>query len=466
MRKVLTVPDLPRGDTFFSRDKHFYKTFFRLFLILTAQNIITYSVNVADNVMLGVYNQTALSGAAAVNQIQYVLQQLTMGGIGEGLVVLASQYWGKRRTEPIQRLIGIALLCALVIGILLTSAAFLLPQQMVALFTDKPAIQAKAVEYLSIVRYSYIVFMITSILLASLRSVQVVGIAFRLSVMSLFINVGINYLLIFGALGFPEMGIRGAAIGTLIARCAELLVLLLYCRKKDLPFRFHLRKLFPPKKSLFRDYLKVTLPCAVSAILFSCSVAMQTVIFGHLSGDAIAANSAAGTLFQYCKMIPISASSAAAVWIGRTVGSGDLSNLRSYVRTLQILFVGIGILANGILLLIATPILGLYALTPTALAHAHGMVLALSITGMGTAYEMPAMCGIIRGGGDSRFVMISDFIYSWGLAVPLSLLSAFVFRWPVAVIAFCMNVDQIIKCLSVGIKTNRYTWIKSLTDKQ
>lgn len=465
MRKALTASDLPRGDMFFSRDKNFYKTFFRLFLILTAQNIITYSVNVADNIMLGVYNQTALSGAAAVNQIQYVLQQLTMGGIAEGLVVLASQYWGKRRTEPIQRLTGIALICAFVIGSLLSAAAFLLPEKMVALFTDQPAIQAEALQYLSIVRYSYVIFMVTSILLASLRSVQVVGIAFRLSVMSLFLNIGINYLLIFGAFGFPEMGIRGAAVGTLIARCAELFVLLLYCRKKDLPFRFHLRKLFPPEKSLFRDYLKVTIPCAVSAILFSCSVALQTVIFGHLSEDAIAANSAAGTLFQYCKMIPISASSAAAVWIGRTVGSGDLSRLRSYVRTLQILFVGIGLTASSLLLLISGPILGLYALTPTALSHAHGMILALAITGMGTAYEMPAMCGIIRGGGDTRFVMLSDFVYSWGMAVPLSLLSAFVFKWPVAVIAFCMNADQIVKCLSVGIKTNRYTWIKSLTNK-
>lgn len=456
--------EIPRDGSFFSRDGAFYRGFFRLFLILALQNIVTYSVNVADNVMLGAYSQTALSGAAAVNQIQYVLQQFTNMGLGEGLVVLCSQYWGRRRTDEIQRLTGAALCTAMAFGGMLTAAAFAAPEAMAALFTDDAAIQAEAVAYLRLMRWSYLAFMATGVLLAALRSVQVVGVAFRLSVMTLVVNAGINNLLIFGRFGLPELGIRGAAIGTLTARYLELAVLLCYCAKsRALPFRFRLGAMFPPGRGVLRDYLRVTAPCAVSALLFSGAVAMQTVIFGHLSADAIAANSAAGTLFQYCKMIPISASAATAVWIGKMVGRGDWKSLRATVHTLQALYAALGLVVAALLLAISGPILSLYDLSDGARACAARMIAVLAVTSVGTAYEMPCLTGIIRGGGDTGYVMRNDIIYSWLVTVPLSLAAAFWWKWPVPAVTFCMNVDQILKCFTVGWKTNRYTWIKKLT---
>lgn len=453
---------LPRGEHFLSREPAFYKSFFRLFLLLTLQNIVTYSVNVADNVMLGSFSQTALSGAAAVNQLQYVLQQLINMGLCEGLIMLASQYWGQKDTDAIRRLTGIALCLGWAAGLLLTLAAFLFPRALVGLFTDDAAILAQGVAYLSILRLSYPVFITTLILLAALRSMQIVSIAFRLSVMTLLVNAGINFVLIFGRFGFPCLGVRGAAIGTLIARCLELLVLLLYIRKSRLPVRPASDK--PPRvsRALLGDFLRVSLPCCVSSLLFSSAVAMQTAILGHLSADALAANSAAGTLFQYCKMIPISASAAAGVFIGRVIGSGDLSGLRGYVRTLQVLFLCIGLLVCVLLLAISRALLSLYALTPQALAYARQIILVLSITSIGTAYEMPSMCGICRGGGDSRFVMCMDIFFSWCVVVPLSLCAAFVLRLDIASVVFFMNCDQILKCIPVFIKTNRYTFIKKL----
>ena len=213
-----SVPDLPYGDHFFTRDGSFYSTWLRLFLLLAFQNIITYSVNVADNVMLGVYDQTALSGAAAVNQLQYILQQVIGGGLGDGLVVLGAQLWGRRDTDGLQNLAGYALKCGWIIGLLLTAVAFVTPDGLVSLFTNDAAIIAEGAAYLRVMRWSYLIFITTSLLLSLLRSVQIAGIAFRLSVMTLIVNVGINRVLIFGELGFPEMGIRGAAIGTLAAR--------------------------------------------------------------------------------------------------------------------------------------------------------------------------------------------------------------------------------------------------------
>ncbi|MEG0741172.1 MAG: MATE family efflux transporter [Clostridia bacterium] len=454
--KVLT------SEPFFSRDRGFYKSFFQMMLIIALQNMITYSVNMADNVMLGAYDQTVLAGAAAVNQIQYILQQFTMMGLGEGLVILAGQYWGRGNTQRVQKLVGTALLCGLAAGGALTLVAFLSPLSLISLFTDTVAVQRQALAYLSIVRWTYLIFVVSNLLLVALRSMQIVKIAFQVSCVALVLNVCINYALIFGKLGMPEMGIEGAAIGTLIARFVELLIVLWYYRKGKMPVRFHVRQMFVLDKQLFGDFLKVSVPCVLSALLFSSAVAIQTVIFGHLSEDALAAASASGTLFQYCKMIPVSAAAAASVWISKTIGSGQRSQLHAYVRTLQVLFLAIGVLLCALLLCVRGPVLSLYAISPQAREYAMQMLLVQAIISIGMAYQMPCQVGVIRGGGDTRYSMISDLIYSWLFTVPLGLLSAFVWGWPFIAVTFCLNCDQLLKCLTVGIKINRYTWIREL----
>ena len=454
----------PRGEHFFTRDRSFYGSWLRLFLVLALQNIITYSVNVADNVMLGSYSQAALSGAAVINQIQYVLQSVTLSGIGEGLVTLGAQYWGRKDTAAIRRITRTALIAGWALGAALTLWAFAAPETMVRLFTTDEEIVAEGVRYLSVMRYTYLIFITTSVLLCMLRSVQIAGIAFRLSVMTLLVNVSINYCLIFGHFGFPELGIRGAAIGTLIARVLELAVLLAYLllSRRD-AVRALVRQAGSRAAGLARDYGRVTVPCVLSSLLFSLSVAMQTVIMGHLNGDAIAANSATSVLFQYAKMIPISAAAATGVIIGKTVGSGDLSDLRARVRTLQVIFLGTGLMFSGGLLLISGPVLSLYRMTEQAMTYAGQMIAVMAVTSFFTGYQMPCLTGIIRGGGDARSVLRMDILLGWGLAMPLSLCAAFWWGWSVPAITFCLNVDQIAKAAAVTWKINRYTWVKKLT---
>lgn len=457
---------LPAGETFLTRDRGFYTAFFRMLLGLALQNILTYSVNVADNLMLGSYSQTVLAGAAAVNQIQYILQQFTIMGLGQGLVILSSRLWGGRDTAGQQRLLGAALLSGWGTGLLLTAAVSLWPRQVVELFTSEAAVQQEAVAYLDILRWTYLLFITTNLLLASLRSVQLVTVAFRASLAALAVNVSINYCLIFGRFGLPELGIRGAAVGTVTARCVELAVVLFYLRRKDLPIRYSLREIFRVGRRTVGTYWRVSVPCIVSALLFSCATAVQTAIFGHISEDAMAAASAAGTLFQYLKMVPTSAAAAANVWIAKTIGGGDPRELRAYVRTLQMLFVSLGALICLVLLVLRTPVLSLYAMTERARQYAMQILLVQALISVGMAYQMPCQLGIIHGGGDTRYSMISDIIYSWVYTVPLGLLAAFVWHWPVMAVALCLNSDQILKCLTVGIKTNRYTWIRVLTPAQ
>lgn len=199
------------------KEKSFYKTFISLCLPIVLQNVIALSVNLADNLMLGRYGESSLSGVTAVNQIQFIYQNLLMG-IGDGLVILASQYWGKKQTEPIKKVACTAMRTALVMMAILFLLVSLFPAQAVGLFTEDKAILAEGVKYLKIVRFTYPFFCVTTILLAVLRSTEVVRIAFYLSLSTLCVNCSINWLLIYGHFGLPRMGVQGAAIGTLTAR--------------------------------------------------------------------------------------------------------------------------------------------------------------------------------------------------------------------------------------------------------
>ena len=198
-------------------NKQFYKRFCALYIMLVLQNVVTLSVNLLDNMMIGSYSEIALSGVAAVNQIQFVYQQLLMA-LGDGLVIFCSQYWGKRQTEPMKKIAA----SAMQIGVLFATVLFLLmsvfPHKVVGIFTPDQGIIQQGVEYLSIVRFTFLFFAVTQILLATLRSVEIVRIALYLSFISLATNGGINWLLIYGNLGAPEMGVAGAAVGTLVAR--------------------------------------------------------------------------------------------------------------------------------------------------------------------------------------------------------------------------------------------------------
>ncbi|MFP3156230.1 polysaccharide biosynthesis C-terminal domain-containing protein [Lachnospiraceae bacterium ZAX-1] len=475
-----------------TRDRSFYKRFFGLMGFLVFQNLIVYSVNVADNIMLGSYSQNALSGAAAVNQIQFVLQQITLG-IGEGLVVLASQYWGQRKLSPIRKLILIALEIGIFLGMLLTVAVSIAPNQIMGIFTDDRQIVAQGIQYLSIMRFTYVIFMITQVLLAALRSMEVVKIGFYISITTLLINIGINYTLIYGNFGMPRLGIVGAAIGTLTARCIELLIILYFCFIKDKTFwkdkgsakkgetfgkngvwkkremfagnrpKFVFFALRKPDRGLLKDYVKVSLPVIAAQTLFGISVGMQTVVLGHLTADAIAANSVATTLFQYLKIIAIGAASATSILIGKAVGEGNLSKIKEYSKTLQCIYVLIGLTISACLLLLKGPLLSLYALTPKALKLADQILILLSITCIGTSYQMPTLGGIVRGGGDTKFILKMDLISIWVIMYPLSFLAAFYWKLPtIAVVAF-LNSDQVFKCIPAVMKVNKYNWIKKLT---
>ena len=449
---------------FFVRDRQFYRSFFYLLVVVALQNVVAYSVNMADNLMLGSYSQEALSGAATVNQIQFLVQQATIA-IGDGMVMLNAQYWGRWELGPIRTVTGVALKAGLAFGAGMLALTTLFPHWLVGLFTSDARIIEAGVEYLSTIRFTYLFYILTTILMASLRSVETVGISFGISVVSLVLDVCINYTLIFGRFGFPEMGIRGAAIGTLAARITEFCIVLFYILRVDRRLRLFSANPFRRCRELERDYWRVALPVISTNLLWSAATPIQTAILGRLSSDAIAANSVSTTLFQYLKVVTVSEASSTSVTMGRAIGSGvtQPDRLRPYVRTLQAIFLAIGLVLGGVLLLIRGPLLSLYVLSPQATRLASQLMVLMAFIFVGMAYQMPVASGIIRGSGDIRFSMYLNLISTWGIVMPLSFAGAFWWKLPVFWVVFLLNSDQLFKCLPVALRVNHYKWIHVLT---
>lgn len=442
--------------------RSFYRNFFMIYIALVLQNVVTLSVNLADNMMLGAYSEISLSGVAAVNQIQFVYQQLLLA-LGDGLVIFCSQYWGKKMTGPMKRIAATAMQAGLLICALLFFLVSMFPVQALRLFTTDEAIIAEGVRYLGIIRFTYLFFAITQILLATLRSVEIVKIAFLLSVQTFFINCGINYVLIYGKFGAPELGVAGAAIGTLVARIVECIVLICYVRKKEKNLRIRLKDYLKFDKVLCVDYIKITAPMLLVQGLWGLNTAMQTVILGHMTAAAIAANSVASTLFLLVKSIPVGAASTASIMIGKKIGEGDLDVVKNYARVLQKMFVVIGIISGILLFFLRIPVLRLYDLSENTREMANTFLIILSIVAVGMSYQMPTNNGIIRGGGNAMFVVKMDIISIWGIVIPLSLIMAFVVKASPVVVVCCLNADQIFKCVPAFLEANYGKWIRKLT---
>jgi len=448
--------------SFVVREKSFYKWFFSLFISIALQALISFVVNFADNIMIGMYAQSSMSGVSLVNQIQYLLMQISTG-IASGVVVLSAQYWGKGEVEPIRRIIALGMKFALLTGAIFTIVTHFYPAQCLSLLTDEPEIIEQGVEYLTYISFTYLVFTFSNTLILSYRSVESTKIAPVAALCSLVVNVFLNYLLIFGNLGFPEMGAKGAGLATLTARLAELLIVVIYVRFVDKKLKIRFSSWLKPDWEYLWDYLRVSIPVVAACASWGVGTFLQASILGHVGASAVAANSIASTMFQTSTIFYRGTTGASSIIIGKTIGAGQTDKIRTYSRTIQLLFLGFGIVSALIIMLLRSFILDYYTLTSEARSLTRTFMLILAITVVGTSYEYPVVAGIIQSGGDTKYGLIVDTAFTFLFTLPLSYISAFVFRWPPEVTYLCLKLDQIAKCLPNGIKVNRYKWIRVLT---
>ena len=466
MKKANYTPIPPDTDPkvlgLFTRNRSFYKMFFPLLLVITLQQLAALAVNMADNLMLGRYTELALSGATLVNQIQFVLQQVA-AAIGMGIVVLAAQYWGQRRLEPIKKVINIGVKSGLLVGLVFLAAAKLFPEALLSLFTNDGTVIAEGVKYLRVICWTYPVFALSNSLMYSLQAVETATIGTVMSISTICINVCLNWCLIYGNLGAPELGIVGAAVATLVSRIVELVIILIYVLKVDKKLRMKWRDLLPFDFTYLRDYVKVSIPIVLSGLLWGVAQAAQAAVLGHISATVIAANSIAIIISQIFAVVGMSSANAASVVMGKTIGGGRLDLVRSYAKTMQGVFLLIGVIFGGAMFLLKDFIVGFYTVSAETRALALQFITVMSISTVGTCYEYPVEGGVIAGGGDTKYAAWMDNLFMWLFTIPAAFLSAFVFRWS-PVVTFCfLKADQLLKCLPNAIVCNRYRWVRILT---
>ena len=298
--------------------------------------------------MLGTYSELALSGATLVNQIQFTLQQIS-SGIGMGIVVLASQYWGRKDVKPIKKIISMGVKFGFLAGVLFFIVTIAMPENVLSLFTGDEEVIQEGMGYLRIICWTYLIYSVSSSLMYSLQSVETAVVGTVMSLSTICINVFLNYCLIYGNLGAPELGIEGAAAATLVSRTVELVIVFTYLLFIDGKLRMKLRDILQLDFTYFKDYIRVASPLVVSGALWGVAQASQTSILGHISAEAVAANSIAVIVFQIFAVAGMACANTASVTMGKTIGQGRLDRVRSYAKTMQGIFLIVGLLSAGLL---------------------------------------------------------------------------------------------------------------------
>lgn len=445
----------------FTKDKSFYRSLFLLSLPIALQNLVTFAVGLADNVMIGALGDTAVSGVYMGNQIQTLLQVFS-GGIEGSILILAAQYWGRRDTESIRKIVAIGMRFSLAFGAILTLTCATVPRFVISLFSKNAGIVETGAQYLGIVCFSYVFFCLTQALIASMRSVETARIGFYVSLVSLVVNVALNYLLIFGKAGLPALGVRGAAIATLVARMVETAIMLVFVLRIDAKLKFRFGEILHTDRTLLRDFIRYGSPIIAGQIVWACNMMSNSAIMGRFDESVITGLSITNTMNNLCYVVMNGMAGAVGIITGKTIGAGKEEKMREYARTVQVIFLALGFLTSGLLQLVRVPFISLYRVSAAAVASANQLLNVLSVTIIGTCYQCACLFGLVKSGGDISFVFKNDAIFVFLVVIPSALLAAHLGAAPWIVFA-CLKCDQILKCFVAAVKINRFNWIKNLT---
>ena len=330
----------------FTKDRSFYRSLVTLAVPISLQNLVTFAVSFADNVMIGSLGDDAISGVYIGGQLQSVLQMF-VGGIEGAILILAAQYWGKKDTQSIRKVVSTGIKFALAVGLLSSLVAVLFPQWVIRAFTTEPGVIQEGAAYVQIVGFTYLFFSVSQVMIAAMRSVETARIGLYISCMALVINVCLNYVFIFGHFGFPAMGVRGAALATLVSQFAICVVGVGYVFFVDKKLRFGLKDLLHTDRQLLRDFIRYGLPVIGGQVVWAINSLANTKILGYYSAGVIAAASITGMLHNLVYVWMNGMSSAVGIITGKTVGAGQYEKMKEYSKTVQMIFLFVGLISGA-----------------------------------------------------------------------------------------------------------------------
>lgn len=440
----------------------FYRNIIALVIPMALQNLINVGVTATDVIMLGAVGETALSGASLAGQVQYIMT-LFLFGLTSGATVLTAQYWGKGDYTAIEKILGMTVKAAVIVTAVFTVAALAVPEHLMQIFTSDPTVIQEGTGYLRIVAFSYIMMGITQSYLYIMRSVERVVVATVVYLASLLCNIVMNSIFIFGLMGVPAMGVRGAALGTLCARILEVVLVAGYARFFNKDIKLRISYVIHTDRLLFSDFMKYAFPVVANEVMWGLGTAANTAILGHLGSPAVAANSVAQVARQLATVVTFGLSSAAAICLGKTIGERKMEYARAYSRRFIVLSLLMGA-AGGLIILLISPVASsLLSLSISAREYLRLMFFVMSYFVVAQAFNTTMVVGIFRSGGDTRFGLILDVSTMWGCSILFGFIAAFVFGFSVPVVYVILMSDEIIKLPITLWRYRSRKWLRDVT---
>ncbi|HII4499125.1 TPA: MATE family efflux transporter [Clostridium perfringens] len=445
-----------------TRDRRFYRLLFSIALPIAVQNLITFMVSMVDTLMVGALGEIQLSAVSIANNLFFVLTIL-MFGLAGGSNIMISQYWGKGNVKTIHKILAIMYrVCLLITGIFIFIALFL-PKYFMGIFTTDKAVIDFGASYLRIVCIGYLFYSITNCTIMMLRSVKTVSISIIVYTASLVVNSILNWILIFGNLGAPELGISGAAIATVCARITEFSIVLVFMFIYERKIGLKLEHLLKLDKEILKDYVGLCTPVLCNELLWAIGASMISVIVGRMGTEVVAANSINGVAHQFVTVFIFGMSNATAVIIGNTIGEGKKEKAKEYAYSIGIFSVVMGCISGLMILLIKPFVVDFYNVSYSTKLIAMEIMTVTSGIIVFQSLASNFMMGVLRGGGDAKFVLINDLIFMWLVAIPGGFFVAFVLELPVALVFLVIKCDEILKSLTSVYRVISGKWVNDVT---
>ena len=442
-------------------DKTYYRTLIRLAVPIILQYVISSSMNIIDVAMIGQLGETAVAAVGLSNQAFFIMT-LVMFGISSGTAIFSAQYWGQRDVASIRRVLGLCLGMAASAAMVFTVIGVFIPDRFLGIFTEDRAVVALGSQYMGIVGFSYLVTSITYSYSAVLRSTEEVRLPMLISSSAILFKTVLSYLLIFGHLGLPKLGVAGAAIGTLVARYLECVVLLYFVYRKKTSAAIRPADIRGYDPSFLKKFFRTVLPVAFNELAWSLGVTVYTVVYARISTEAIAAVNIVFSIENLAFVLFLAISDATGIMIGNQIGAGREDRAFDYGRrSLTIGIIG-AMLIGAVVFFNINNITQIYKISDVSLGYTQ-KVMAVSAAVMWLRVSnMLIIVGILRPGGDTRFGLGLDLISLWLIGVPLALIAGLVWHLPVYLVYLVVNTEELVKFIIGLRRVASRRWINNL----
>ena len=441
--------------------KEFIKQICVIAIPVALQNLLTTTGSMVDTMMISSLGQNELGAVGLCAQFSSLMFSGYWGFVGGGMLFI-SQFWGAKDNDGVNRAYGLTLTCMMIVATIFCGMAVLFPESVMQLYTDKADIQAIGVEYLRIVGFSYILMVFSMAMAVLLRCTERVRIPLYGSIVSVAMNIFFNWVLIFGNLGFPKMGVKGAALATLLAQCFNIAVIIILAKKNRHPFLFAFKAHFSGRKGLTSEYFKKCFPIIMNEVLIGVGNMMINIVMGRQTNDAIAALALFRTIEGLIIGFFAGFSNASSILVGKDVGAGNLET--AYKRAWRIVYLCQGFIATvGVLLiLLHSPILTLANLEGESFTIGMQFIVIFAIFAiirMGNWTQNDTF----RSAGEAVYGTVLEIAFMWLMVVPAVWISGMVIGAPTFIVFICCYIDEPIRYVLMQIHLHNGKWVKPVT---